>query len=73
MIPNWEYKVIHLDEDELDVMENKLNNLGKEGWELVSWDSETGIFKRRQLYFLNPYDLDKEQPEISESKFGWRR
>ncbi len=46
MIPNWEYKVEHLDEDELDQLELKLNQLGLEGWELVSWDSETGIFKR---------------------------
>ncbi len=66
MIPNWEYKVEHLDEEELDQLELKLNQLGLEGWELVSWDSETGIFKRRQLYITEPYTgkgTHKKRPE----------
>lgn len=55
MIPNWEYKVEHLDEEELDILEKKLNSLGQSGWELTSWDGETGIFKRLQLSLIEPY------------------
>ncbi len=34
----WEYKAIHLDDDELapDKLTERLNELGKSGWELVS-------------------------------------
>jgi hypothetical protein len=66
MIPNWEYKVEHLDEEELDKLELKLNQLGLDGWELVSWDSETGIFKRKQLSLVEPYTgsgTHKKRPE----------
>ncbi len=66
MIPNWQYKVEHLDEEEIDLLEEKLNKLGREGWELVSWDSETGILKRRELYITEPYTGDgthKKRPD----------
>jgi hypothetical protein len=66
MIPNWDYKVEKLDELDLDTMENNLNDLGKEGWELVSFDGETGIFKRKQLSLVEPYTgsgTHKKRPE----------
>lgn len=63
MIPNWEYRVVHLDEEDLDLLEAKLNQLGSDGWELVSWDSETGIFKRKQLYLVKPTTHDVSYQE----------
>jgi len=63
MNPNFEYKVTHLDEDDLDVLESKLNSLGQEGWELVSFDGEVGIMKRKQLYLTNLYtESSNERP-----------
>jgi len=55
--PNWEYKIIHLDEDDLDILETKLNSLGLDAWELVSFDGEIGILKRKQLYFVDSRTL----------------
>ena len=52
---NWEYRVISLDEDDLDILEKKLSILGQESWVLVSFDGEVGILKRRQLYLVNPW------------------
>ncbi len=66
MIPNWQYRVIHLDEDDLDILEQKLNSLGLNGWELVSFDGEVGILKRRQLSLVEPYTGEgthKQRPE----------
>ena len=43
----WEYKIVTqlpLDEYEL---QRGLNSYGKEGWELVIFDSERAIFKRQ--------------------------
>lgn len=57
MIPNWEYKIENLDDDDLDILEKKLNLLGIEGWELVGPPDQdgVGIFKRKQLYITAPY------------------
>lgn len=63
MIPNWLYKVEHLDSDELEELEKTLNSLGEDGWELVSWDSEVGIFKKKQLYLVDSsINLSETQP-----------
>lgn len=59
MISNWEYKVVNLEEEDLDILEQKLNLLGQEGWEMVSFDGEIGILKRRQLYLVNPWIEEK--------------
>ncbi len=53
MIPNYEYKIIKLDDEDLDLMEKKLNLLGKEAWNLISFDGEIAIFKRKELYFTD--------------------
>ena len=53
--PSYEYKVEDLNEDNLDVLEKKLNLLGQDAWELISLDSDgIGIFKRPKLYFITP-------------------
>jgi len=64
MIPNWLYKVEHLDSDELEELEKTLNSLGEDGWELVSWDSEVGIFKKKQLYLVDSsINLSETRPQ----------
>jgi DUF1365 family protein len=67
MIPNWQYKVENLDLDDLDALEEKLNLLGREGWELTSIDQDNvAILKRKELNITEPYTgegTNKKRPE----------
>lgn len=52
MQPEWEYKVVSLTERVIAAdaaLEQQLNDLGAEGWELVSVDATRFVFKRRSL------------------------
>lgn len=47
----WEYKVVYIDKLTPDQINPRFNNLGQEGWELVSGPTSTAwgalfIFKR---------------------------
>jgi hypothetical protein len=47
----WEYKVVGVHRSvghtsNIQETEEKLNELGKAGWELVGWEERTIIFKR---------------------------
>jgi len=41
----WEYKSVKFDEP-WEQWENKLNTLGKDGWELIQWVRWLLVFKR---------------------------
>ena len=44
----WECKILQFDEKiALEEIEAELNKLGRERWELVSFDGEIAILKRR--------------------------
>lgn len=59
MQPNWEYQILHLD-IEHPLVQEKLNELGSEGWELVSYpDGTSAVFKRRQLALTNLWSENK--------------
>lgn len=52
-MPIWEYKVVLLDarsesrvQGYRDMHQRTLDNLGREGWELVNVDGNVGYFKR---------------------------
>ena len=49
--PRWEYLVVSKNlERDTNRPENSLESLGKKGWELVTFEEETGyIFKRRVI------------------------
>lgn len=60
-MPKWEYSV----KDSYRVpLEEYLNEMGKEGWELVSIISKDGLYKFTRLVFKRQYieeqSLDKE-------------
>ena len=43
----WEYKILQILQSSASLMsqESKLNELGKEGWELVQWDLRDGVYR----------------------------
>jgi len=44
----WEYKIVQFDEHaSLERIEAELNKLGRERWELLSFDGEIAVLKRR--------------------------
>jgi hypothetical protein len=44
----WECKIVQFDEKiSLEAIEDELNRLGRECWELVSFDGEIAVLKRR--------------------------
>ena len=46
----WEYKIYEMDaRDKYKSDNEKLNSLGKEGWELVSVNNFLAYFKRRKF------------------------
>jgi hypothetical protein len=46
----WEYKVVRNERDSANLgdprLDPKLTELGSQGWELVSWNSDSWVFKR---------------------------
>ena len=49
-ISHWEFYLIEVpEEDELEDLQKTFNALGSEGWELISFDDTTAIFKRRKV------------------------
>lgn len=45
----YEYHILDLpDPDDLASMEKLFNDLGKDGWELISLDDSLAVFKRRR-------------------------
>ena len=70
---NFEYRVIFLNDDDIEILERKLNRLGQDGWELLFWDGNIGIFKKPNLSLFPKYDEDgnlkikdqSDQPEIN--------
>lgn len=48
-MPRYEYHLLEFaDEDELEDIEKKFNELGAAFWELLSFDGTTAVFKRRR-------------------------
>lgn len=66
MQPNYEYHILRLDIDTPDI-QDKLNHLGANGWELISYpNGDTAVFKRRQLSLTNLWSEssgDRQRPD----------
>ena len=49
-VRQWEYKVVRNERNEANLgdpsLDPKLTQLGSEGWELVSWNKDSWVFKR---------------------------
>ena len=48
----WEYKVVQVQAGETHLVEQTLNKLGTEGWELVSHDSTPGGIPTAGFYYF---------------------
>lgn len=69
-IQKWEYKLIpsNLIAIDIDIMQDKLNQLGNEGWELIAISS-TGIytFKRPLLSIaINSEELNNNASKVKD-------
>ena len=52
-IPTWEYRI------ESDLTVNALDELGRQGWELVETDENRYVFKRPALSFVERVTLEQ--------------
>jgi hypothetical protein len=50
----WEYKVVNIKGVDMGSIQNKLNDLGKEGWELVCAVVESAVFYDNYVIMKRP-------------------
>jgi len=65
--PVWEYKVVTMKKAATDSAEGELNELGQEGWELVTrlggGDGTSLVFKRRRAMMISGKEAQSEKTD----------